>query len=624
MPQKDSDYNTVPAQARLFVVQTVLRDSTGLPYKTLSQLSDFSFTMSVGIGVVTQIAGVGASILALVLSLATVSEGVPFKELGKDTYRANNMKRFKRRPDHASFSFNPNHLPSAGMYPGRRPMGRGILALSYHYFVDGTGVLGFDPVLGALSPPLRVLLHVAFIHFLWSFLLLMNAMEFFSASVGMSGIAAIASYSISMYFIHYRLPLVSEPGGPRPHKISREPSWKPGAIALPKEALNFVYQQAASSHHATARRFSGTAAYLSGEAVGRDIWTATPGAHKPMGKSRVDEKVVQELASGGRSEFGSLDPHVNPNSCDQIFRAQCIREYIAQGKAPPERSEKPKNVDDALRRGVHFYSMLQTPDGHFSGDYGGPHFLMPGLIVVWYLMGQPAQMLNAQECTLMTHYIVTHQQVDGGWGTHLESPSTMFGSTLMYVALRLLGVEANDPVAVKGRGFLLDHGGAAYTASWCKFYLCLLGVMEWEGHNSVPPEMMLLPNWSPFHPGRMWCHARMVYVPMAYLFGVRYVYETADSDPLISALRRELYTEDYDSIPWVQTRHWIAQVDNYSPIPLTMATLQNILAYGYEARGALLEPLRRWLRPHGVEFCREYMHAEDLQTNYIDIGPVNK
>jgi len=49
------------------------------------------------------------------------------------------------------------------------------------------------------------------------------------------------------------------------------------------------------------------------------------------------------------------------------------------------------------------------------------------------------------------------------------------------------------------------------TSSWAKFYLCLLGVMEWEGHNVVPPEMWLLPNWCPFHPGRMWCHARMVY-----------------------------------------------------------------------------------------------------------------
>ena len=32
------------------------------------------------------------------------------------------------------------------------------------------------------------------------------------------------------------------------------------------------------------------------------------------------------------------------------------------------------------------------------------------------------------------------------------------------------------------------------TSSWAKFYLCLLGCMHWDGHNSVPPEMWLLPS----------------------------------------------------------------------------------------------------------------------------------
>lgn len=34
---------------------------------------------------------------------------------------------------------------------------------------------------------------------------------------------------------------------------------------------------------------------------------------------------------------------------------------------------------DAARRGVKFYQMLQCDDGHWAGDYGGPHFLMPGV-----------------------------------------------------------------------------------------------------------------------------------------------------------------------------------------------------------------------------------------------------
>ena len=268
--------------------------------------------------------------------------------------------------------------------------------------------------------------------------------------------------------------------------------------------------------------------------------------------------------------------------------------------------------------------MLQCDDGHWAADYGGPHFLMPGLVVAWYILGKPQQLLDDEQCALLKHYILVHQQTDGGWGTHIESPSTMFGSVLMYVALRLLGTPSDHFACVHARTFMDEHGGALYTSSWSKFYLCLLGVMDWQGHNSVPPEMWLLPNWCPFHPGRMWCHARMVYLPMGYLYGNRYVYTNAETDDVITSLRKELYPQygDYSTIPWMKTRHWIAETDNYSPIPWVMKILQNILAR-YE-EWSIFQPFKQYVRQRGLEFSIEYMNAEDLQTNFIDIGPVNK
>jgi squalene/oxidosqualene cyclase-like protein len=310
-------------------------------------------------------------------------------------------------------------------------------------------------------------------------------------------------------------------------------------------------------------------------------------------------------------------------SCDQLFRAQQIRAYLKiPGNQAPDISSKPKTVKEALRKAAHFYAMLQTEDGHWAGDYGGPHFLMPGLVVVWYCMGKPTLMLDAQAQLLLQHYILVHQQIDGGWGTHIESPSTMFGTTLMYVALRLLGIDHDHEAIVKGRAFLHEQGGALMTSSWAKFYLCLLGVMDWKAHNSVPPEMWLLPNFVPFHPGRMWCHARMVYLPMSYLYSRRYVYNKAETDPLIAKLRKELYLQPYDSIPWSGTRHWVAPMDNYSPLPTLMKVAQNALAC-YE-NWSIFQPFKSWIRQYANDFCADYMAAEDLQTNYIDIGPVNK
>lgn len=60
-----------------------------------------------------------------------------------------------------------------------------------------------------------------------------------------------------------------------------------------------------------------------------------------------------------------------------------------------------------------------------------------------------------------------------------------------------------------------QYGGATYITSWGKFWLSVLGVYEWQGQNPLNPEMWLLPYsaWTGVgwvHPGRFWCHCRMV------------------------------------------------------------------------------------------------------------------
>lgn len=65
------------------------------------------------------------------------------------------------------------------------------------------------------------------------------------------------------------------------------------------------------------------------------------------------------------------------------------------------------------------------------------------------------------------------QNSDGGWGLHIEGHSTMFGSVLSYVTLRLLGEGANDGEGAmeKGRKWILDHGSATAITSWGKMWL---------------------------------------------------------------------------------------------------------------------------------------------------------
>ncbi|CAN0467089.1 unnamed protein product, partial [Ectocarpus sp. 12 AP-2014] len=240
-----------------------------------------------------------------------------------------------------------------------------------------------------------------------------------------------------------------------------------------------------------------------------------------------------------------------------------------------------------------------------------------GLIVAFYVTGTP---LGEERRAGMEAYLRNHQQADGGWGTHIECASTMFGTVLSYISLRLLGVSVEDGVCARGLKFVRENGGGSMAPSWAKFWMAVLGVYEWEGINSVPAELWLLPRWFPFHPWRMWCHSRMVYLPMSYLYSTRFTHD-AKSDPLCMALREELYLKRYEEVDWDANRHLCCPMDAYSELHPAMRLLQNLLAF-YE-RWLCVGPLR-WLRKRGAEFAMEYMRAEDEQTNSVCIGPVNK
>lgn len=385
---------------------------------------------------------------------------------------------------------------------------------------------------------------------------------------------------------------VSYPGDPIPNPQSRVGKWANKKI---KAMAGWKFAEAEESHEITNK--SNPKYPLTGEPAGRQTWYF----EEPKG-----DKLENDV---------TFNPDENPNSGDKLFRNIQLAKW--KGKRPDEKSV-PKTAREAAAKGISFFQMLQCDDGHFAGDYGGPMFLMPGLVCVLYITKVPWPPGRREAMAL---YLRNHQQEDGGWGTHIECASTMFGTILNYTALRLLGDDADEPHMKKGREFIHKYGGALYAPSWAKFWLAALGVYDWDGINSVPVEMWLLPRWFIFHPGKLWCHCRMVYLPMGYVYCSRFTPDVK-ADPLLQSLRKELYVQNYDTINWDDYRQKCADIDEYSPLNPVMKVAQDFLAL-YEHYGKHFSFCRK-LREMGLKFSAEYIHAEDIQTNYIDIGPVNK
>ena len=195
----------------------------------------------------------------------------------------------------------------------------------------------------------------------------------------------------------------------------------------------------------------------------------------------------------------------------------------------------------------------------------------------------------------------------------------MFGSVLSYIALRLLGQPSHTTAVAKGRQWILEHGGAVAIPSWGKFWLAVLGVYDWDGCNPMPPEFWLLPNIFPFHPSKMLCYCRLVYMPMSYLYGKRFV---GSITSLVQSLRQELYTDSYHQINWNKARNTVAKPDLYYPHPLVQDMLWGFLHH-------LAEPLlKRWplslLRNKALRVAMDHVHYEDQASRYLCIGCVEK
>ncbi|MBN3308394.1 ERG7 synthase, partial [Amia calva] len=265
----------------------------------------------------------------------------------------------------------------------------------------------------------------------------------------------------------------------------------------------------------------------------------------------------------------------------------------------------------AALKGMQFYQLLQAEDGHWAGDYGGPLFLLPGLLITCHVAGIPLAEAWRRE---MVRYLRSVQLPDGGWGLHIEDKSTVFGTSLSYTTLRILGVGPDDPDMVRARNNLHGKGGAVGIPSWGKFWLAILNVYSWEGLNTLLPEMWLFPTWMPAHPSTLWCHCRQVYLPMSYCYAVRL---TAKEDSLVCSLRQELYVQDYSSIDWPAQRNNVAACDLYTPHS-KLLTIAYVIMNVYEAHHSTS------LRKKAVEELYDHIKADDRFTKCISIGPISK
>lgn len=73
-----------------------------------------------------------------------------------------------------------------------------------------------------------------------------------------------------------------------------------------------------------------------------------------------------------------------------------------------------KDALSAARKGYEFYKHIQCEDGHWAGEYGGPMFLLPGLVIGSYVADM--DFTEPQRLEMIRYVFNRAHPDDGGWG----------------------------------------------------------------------------------------------------------------------------------------------------------------------------------------------------------------
>ncbi|KAM0835586.1 hypothetical protein ACQ4PT_062843 [Festuca glaucescens] len=351
--------------------------------------------------------------------------------------------------------------------------------------------------------------------------------------------------------------------------------------------------------------------------IGRETWEFD----QNNGSSEERDAVDAARAEFEKNRFRTR------HSSDILARMQLAKENNFSLDLQKSKYETTANTDlptvtKVLKKALSYFSAIQAHDGHWPGDFPGPLFTTATMIIVLYVTESLGITLSSEHRKEICRYLYNRQNTDGGWGLHAEGESSMLSSALNYTALRLLGESVDDGPDMsmpKARKWIHDHGGATMIPILGKVWLSVLGVFEWSGVNPIPPELFLLPSLVPIQPGRLWSHFRMAFIPMSYLYGMKFVGPITE---LVLSLREELHIHPYKKINWKQARSLCAKEDAYYPHTWLQECLSDCL-YSFG------EPfLARWpvsyMRRKALQQIAEFLKYEDENSQYICIGAAQK
>nr|WP_309139500.1 squalene--hopene cyclase [Siccirubricoccus sp. G192] len=176
-------------------------------------------------------------------------------------------------------------------------------------------------------------------------------------------------------------------------------------------------------------------------------------------------------------------------------------------------------LEAAIGRGAAHLLSRQRPDGHWVFELEADATIPAEYVMLRRFFGQRDP---AREAGIGRYLRRLQAEAGtGGWPLFHGGALDVSASVKAYFALRLIGDAAEAPHMVRARQAILAAGGAERSNVFTRATLALFGQVPWHAVPVMPPEILLLPRWSPFHLSKMAYWARTVLVPLTVVMARR-------------------------------------------------------------------------------------------------------
>lgn len=175
----------------------------------------------------------------------------------------------------------------------------------------------------------------------------------------------------------------------------------------------------------------------------------------------------------------------------------------------------------SLESAVEALLAKQHADGHWCAELEGDSILNSEYLLMKVILEQEDEPARRDQFRRLCVYLRMLQREDGTWGQYPGSPPDLSAMVKAYFTLKLWGDRVDAPHMRRAREAILSLGGAERINTFSMFYLACLGQVSWDACPVIPPEVVLLPRWFPFHLDKVAAWTRTMILPLALCTALR-------------------------------------------------------------------------------------------------------